>query len=120
MMVVFVGTRAVIPIVGYLQDFHLSKLKPNKAEVQDVFVKSVLDLHRPHVAGYTQFRVPNSPGYSLPIYNCEPYPIWGMTAIITFQFLNVFLRKLCNFLPLNFKLWIFKRAEDSVSDLMHN
>ena len=90
--IVLIGTRAVIPIVGYLQEFHPSKLKPNKAEVQDVFVKPVLDLHRPHVAGYTQFRVPNSPGYSLPIYNCQPYPIWGMTAIITFQFLSVFLR----------------------------
>ena len=86
------GTRAVIPIVGTLQDFSFTKLKLNKAEVCDVFVKSVWDLHHPKVAGYTQFRVPKSPGYSLPIYNCEPYPIWGMTAIITFQFLSVFLR----------------------------
>ena len=37
-------------------------------------------------------RVKDRPGYSLPIYNCDPYPIWGMTAIITYQFLSVFLK----------------------------
>ena len=37
-------------------------------------------------------RIPHKAGYSLPVYNCQPYPIWGMTAIITYQFLSVFLK----------------------------
>ncbi len=80
------------PVVGLIRDFKKSSLKLSPDEVADVFVKNVYDLHQPTVAGYTQFRVPNKPGYSLPIYNCDPYPIWGMTAIMTFQFLSVFLR----------------------------
>ena len=88
---------AVTPVVGIVRNFDLSKLVLNPDEVCDVFVKDVYDLHRPNVAGYTQFRPwqgakSKGPGYSLPIYNCEPYPIWGMTAIMTYQFLSVFLR----------------------------
>ena len=64
----------------------------NRNEVFKVFTKNVYDLHNANVAGYTQFRTPKGPGYSLPVYNCEPYPIWGMTAIMTFQFLSVFLK----------------------------
>jgi len=91
-----VDGTAVTPVVGVVKDFDLSKLVLNPDEVCDVFVKGVYDLHHPKIAGYTQFRPwkkdSKGPGYTLPIYNCEPYPIWGMTAIMTFQFLNVFLR----------------------------
>ena len=86
------GSTAVYPIVGHVKKFSKSDLIINNAEVFDVFVKNVYDLHHPKIAGYTQFRVPNSPGYSLPVYNSEPYPIWGLTAIMTFQFLSVFLK----------------------------
>ena len=85
---------AVTPVIGKVKNFDKSKLVLNTNEVCDVFVKDVYDLHHPKVAGYTQFRPwkKEGPGYSLPIYNCEPYPVWGLTAIITYQFLNVFLR----------------------------
>ena len=83
---------AVTPVVGKVKNFDVSKLVLNTNEVCDVFVKDVYELHHPKVAGYTQFRMSKGPGYSLPIYNCEPYPVWGLTAIITYQFLNVFLR----------------------------
>ena len=82
----------MVPVVGKITNYDRSNLVLSKNEVFDVFVKRVYDLHTPKVAGYTQFRVPKTPGYSLPNYNCEPYPIWGLTAIITFQFLSVFLK----------------------------
>ena len=69
------------------------KLKLNHSEVASVFVKSIKELSDPHVRGYTQFRVKNSPGYSLPVYKTDPYRIWGMTAIITYQFLSVLLKR---------------------------
>lgn len=79
-------------MVAEVRNLNMSDLVWSKNEVADVFVKGVYDLHNPKVAGYTQFRIPDKPGYSLPIYNCDPYPIWGMTAIMTYQFLTVFLR----------------------------
>ena len=62
--------------------FSLEQLKHNSAEVSCAFVKTIEELSDPKVRGYTQFRIPNSPGYSLPVYKTEPYRIWGMTAII--------------------------------------
>ena len=92
----FSGFTSVIPVVGEVKNFEPKSLVVNKDEVYDYFVKGVYELHNHNIAGYTQFRHwknPNSkPGYSLPIYNCEPYPIWGVTALITLQFLSVFLK----------------------------
>ena len=83
-------------MVGEVKNFEPKSLVVNKDEVYDYFVKGVYELHNHNIAGYTQFRHwknPNSkPGYSLPIYNCKPYPIWGVTALITLQFLSVFLK----------------------------
>jgi len=90
------GFTSVIPVVGEVKNFEPKSLVVNKDEVYDYFVKGVYELHNHNIAGYTQFRHwknPNSkPGYSLPIYNCKPYPIWGVTALITLQFLSVFLK----------------------------
>ena len=88
------GTTAVTPIVGVIKkDFRLEKLKISRGEVAEVFTKSMKDLSDPKITGYTQFRAPERAGYSLPIYKTEPHQIWGMTAIMTFQFLHIFLRK---------------------------
>ena len=106
----FPGSTSVVPVIGLIKNYDAKNLEPNSEEVCDFFTKGVYDLHNPKVAGYTQFRIPDRPGYSLPIYNCQPYPIWGMTAIITYQFLSVFLKgrtlgfrhKLSFQTPLNF------------------
>ena len=82
------------PVVGQIKgEFCQNNLRLNKSEVESVFVKTVSELSDPRICGYTQYRVKNSPGYSLPVYKTEPHRIWGMTAIITFQFLNVFLKR---------------------------
>ena len=88
------GTSSVTPVVAEIKGvFSLEQLKHNSAEVSCAFVKTIEELSDPKVRGYTQFRIPNSPGYSLPVYKTEPYRIWGMTAIITYQFLNVLLKR---------------------------
>jgi len=105
------GKDLITPVVAQLKTpptaatstFDIEQLRPNRQEVDAVFVKKIGDLHNASACGYTQFRVPDPKapggsgsggnGYSLPVYKTEPYKIWGLTAIITFQFLNVFLRK---------------------------
>ena len=82
------------PVVAEIKgDFAFERLNINSAEVASAFVKSIKDLSDPQIKGYTQFKIKNSPGYSLPVYKTEPYRIWGMTAIITFQFLSVLLKR---------------------------
>lgn len=89
------GKDMITPIVAQLSIPDKTVLNPNRQEVEDVFIKRIGDLHNASTCGYTQFRVKGNKngGYTLPVYNTEPYKIWGLTAIITFQFLNVFLRK---------------------------
>ena len=82
------------PVVAEIKGtFSMEKLKLNSAEVSSAFVNTITELSDPQVRGYTQFRVKNSPGYSLPVYKTDPYRVWGMTAIITFQFLSVLLKR---------------------------
>ena len=89
-----IGTSDVTPVIAEIRgEFSTNNLKLNQSEVASVFVKTISELSDPKVRGYTQFRVKNSPGYTLPVYKTEPYRIWGLTAIITYQFLNVFLRR---------------------------
>ena len=85
---------SITPIVAEIKGIYSSeKLKLNEAEVSSAFVKTVQELSNQKIQGYTQFRIKNSPGYSLPVYKTEPYRVWGMTAIITFQFLSVLLKR---------------------------
>ena len=88
------GVSDVTPVVAEIKGIFCTKdLKLNTSEVASAFVKTTKELSDPQVRGYTQFKIKNSPGYSLPVYKTEPYRIWGMTAIITFQFLSAFLKR---------------------------
>ena len=35
--------------------------------------------------------VQGGPGYSLPVFKTQPFPVWGLTAIITYQLLKAFV-----------------------------
>lgn len=85
-------TDLVTPVVGEIKT-SLDALKINRSEVDSVFVTKLRDLHSPQTCRYTQFRTGSTAGYTLPLYTTEPYHVWGLTAIITYQFLSVFLRK---------------------------
>ncbi|XP_023331851.1 nucleoside diphosphate-linked moiety X motif 8-like [Eurytemora carolleeae] len=85
------GDHATVPVIGIIHDFHPEQLNINHDEVEEVFCVKFSKLSDPAVYGYTQFRLEGGPGYSLPLYNCTPHPVWGLTAIMTFQFLRSIL-----------------------------
>jgi len=89
-------TDLVTPVVAEIK-VAADGLHLNRAEVDSVFIKKLSDLHNEDTCRHTQFRGFKgshvSGGYTLPLYTTEPYHIWGLTAIITYQFLSVFLKR---------------------------
>lgn len=86
------------PVVGLIkkEDISWRDLTLNLDEVEDVFVKSLEELSSPEVAKYTQFRGRvgsrwERVGFTLPLYRVQPFEVWGLTAIITFNFLSLLL-----------------------------
>jgi 8-oxo-dGTP pyrophosphatase MutT (NUDIX family) len=88
------GVPVIAQIVAEIKGIYSSSiLNLNSSEVSSVFVKSMQELSDPQIQRYTQFKLKNSQVYSLPVYNTEPNKIWGITAIITYQFLSVSLKQ---------------------------
>ena len=84
----------MVPILGRLKKtFSADDLKLNPAEVESVMFVPVHTLNYPEVKRYTQFRgrTEYPVGYTLPLYLTEPHHVWGMTAIVTYHFLQAFL-----------------------------
>jgi len=79
------------PVVGHIPSFSESSLRVNPEEVAEVFSIPLSVLCHPNNHGYTQFRVEGKPGYSLPVFRGGAHPVWGLTAIITLQFLRALL-----------------------------
>jgi nudix motif 8 len=81
----------VTPVIGEIttRPLELSSLQLNEQEVTEAFAIPIDQLIAPAACRYTQFRN----GFTLPVYNVSPHRIWGLTAVITFQFLRVFLAK---------------------------
>ena len=86
------GRTAVTPVIASLSPSPLdpSALKLSAAEVSSVFLKPLSELSAPDACRYTQFRTPKG-GYTLPVYDVGPHRVWGMTAVVTYQFLSLFL-----------------------------
>jgi len=76
------------PVVGFINNFDQSKLVISKEEVDQVFAVKLSELCSQSNCKYTQFRFDGSPGYSMPMFDVPPFPIWGLTAIITYQVLK--------------------------------
>merc|ERR1719244_706683 len=85
------GDYAATPVVGFVKDFQLENRTLAENEVSEAFTVKLTTLCDPSLNGHTQFRVPGKPGYSLPVYHGAPHIIWGLTAIMTFQFLRALL-----------------------------
>ena len=82
------GKGLVTPVVGVVRR-EVKDLIINKDEVAEVFTIKLSDLCNPKLHGYTQFR--KGPGYSLPVYWGGSHVVWGLTAVITYQFLSALL-----------------------------
>jgi len=85
------GDYKATPVVGHIPSFSQSSLRVNPEEVAEVFTVPLSVLCDPKNHGYTQFRVEGKPGYSLPVFRGGAHPVWGLTAIITLQFLRALL-----------------------------
>jgi len=76
------------PVIGFVNNFNQDNLIVSKDEVEHVFYVKLSVLCDPNNCKYTQFRMTDSNGYSMPLFDVAPFPIWGLTAIITFQVLR--------------------------------
>ncbi|KAL1497291.1 hypothetical protein ABEB36_008281 [Hypothenemus hampei] len=80
---------SVTPVIGRIKgDFRVDKLKVNISEVEDVFIVNLEDLCSPQNLGYTQFRGAFA---SMPVFNGGKIRIWGLTALLTYRFLDSLL-----------------------------
>lgn len=78
---------AIVPVVGVIEDFHLSQLKLNPDEVELAFTIPLNSLLASTAVRHTQFRS----GYSGPVFAVSPYRIWGITGYLTYIFLRCLL-----------------------------
>ncbi len=87
------GETKVVPVLGEV--LRPRPLDPkchftlSDREVEEAFLVPLRALAS--AGRYTQFRVPGTSGYSLPVFDVEPHRVWGMTAIMTFSLLKAML-----------------------------
>ncbi|XP_034479460.1 nucleoside diphosphate-linked moiety X motif 8 [Drosophila innubila] len=80
-------TSAIVPVIGVVKDFHVSELKLNCDEVEEVISIPLKSLLLPSATRHTQFRS----GYSGPVFVVDQHRIWGITGYLTYVFLRCLL-----------------------------
>ncbi|EDW82605.1 uncharacterized protein Dwil_GK10080 [Drosophila willistoni] len=90
-------TSAIVPVVGHIQNFHISELHLNLDEVEEAFSIPLNSLMASTATRHTQFRA----GYSGPVFMVDNNRIWGITGYLTQVFLHCLLPK--NMLPVSLK-----------------
>jgi len=88
------------PIVGFIKNFdqNMNILNICNDEVELVFYVKFSVLCNPDNCKYTQFRAGSaypwgSTGFSMPMLDVMPFPIWGLTSIVTSQVLQAVVPK---------------------------
>lgn len=108
-------TSTIVPVIGVVEDFHVSQLQLNPDEVELAFTIPLNSLLAPTSTRHTQFRS----GYSGPVFVVSPYRIWGITGYLTYVFLRCLLP--CTMLPDALKTKIkFIRPYKSAPKLTHH
>ena len=89
---VLTGPTLITPVVAEIHQ-DLKELVINTREVEEVFTVPLARLADPAYHGYTQFRPSQelSTGFSLPVYWGGRHKVWGLTALICCNFLNILL-----------------------------
>ncbi len=78
---------SVVPVVAEIRNFTPSMLKANPDEVDEIFTISLERLIDPKFNQHTQFRSSSGKGYVLPCYTGGPKKFWGMTALVSSNYL---------------------------------
>lgn len=88
-MIVPARPPAIMPIVGFVNQFDIRLLRLNNDEVETCFTVALKDLCLIENKRYTQFRT----GYCVPSFVGAEKRIWGITGLITHLFLSALLSK---------------------------
>lgn len=90
-----VGRRVIYPVLACTGEVDVASLNINHDEVEEAFCVSLQHLCDPVNVGSTRFR--EGSGYTLPVYTGAAHRIWGLTAVIVHQVLNIIAPGLYNF-----------------------
>lgn len=71
----------IMPVVGIIHKFDEIQLKPNSNEVEKVFTVSIERLIDERYRRHTQYK--SGRGYSTPVYTASDERIWGLSAILS-------------------------------------
>lgn len=88
-MIVPAREPAIMPIIGFINQFDMRMLRLNTDEVESCFAVTIRDLCLNENKRHTQFRG----GYTVPSFVGAEKRIWGITGLITHLFLSALLPK---------------------------
>lgn len=80
---------SIMPVYAIVRNLDLNELKLNKAEVESAFTIPLSELSSPDNFRYTQYKT----GYSGPVFVVGNRRIWGITGILTNNFIKCLLPK---------------------------
>ncbi|CAG5132792.1 unnamed protein product [Candidula unifasciata] len=89
------GRKLVYPILAQTGEIDVASLNVNHDEVEEAFCVSLRHLCDSTNIRSTQFR--EGSGYTLPVYLGGSHRIWGLTAVIVHQLLNIIAPGLYSF-----------------------
>lgn len=96
----------ITPVVGFVENFDVTKLNPNTHEVEEVFTVTIKDLCCPSKHAHLEWE-----NTFLPIFLHDKFKIWGITGFITHVFL-------LGFVPTLFSKSDFMRKKYTMAELM--
>ncbi|XP_062895795.1 nucleoside diphosphate-linked moiety X motif 8 isoform X2 [Mobula hypostoma] len=79
----------VVPVLAHVGILDAANLRPNPAEVEDVFTVSISHLCTEQNRGYTRFRKDGRYAYTLPVFLNAKYKVWGLTAVVIESLLSL-------------------------------
>ncbi|XP_055843120.1 mitochondrial coenzyme A diphosphatase NUDT8 [Episyrphus balteatus] len=83
------NAASIMPVYATIRNLNLNELKLNKVEVESAFTIPISELASPNNFRYTQFKQ----SYSGPVFIVGDKRIWGITGIMTHNFLQCLLPK---------------------------
>ncbi|XP_063061212.1 nucleoside diphosphate-linked moiety X motif 8 [Engraulis encrasicolus] len=71
----------IAPVLANLGPLEPLSFRPNPGEVEEIFTVTLAHVCNPDNQGYTNFRMGNKYGYTLPVFRNGKHRVWGLTAV---------------------------------------